>query len=125
MPVWATIGVEKGVGCVIVTLDGSAMISVLATATITTGDDVGTTLISIWPKGLQISSIDTDGAAGSKTIIRNSSLTGPRLSPAVWDNVSGGNLTKYFTDGRWYKPYIKHSEQTTDNGTIITFSFKN
>lgn len=123
-PCLATIGVEKGVGCIIVTMDGTNDFSYSA-ATITTGDDVGTTLVSIWPKGLQISAIDVDTSSGAKIVIRNSSLTGPRIPPSIWDNVLGGNMTRYFIDGRWYLPYIKHSDQITDAGAIITFSFSN
>ena len=48
VPAWATLGVELGYGYVTVTLDGSASFD-FQTATITTGLNIGSTLISIYP----------------------------------------------------------------------------
>lgn len=124
LPAWAAIAVEGGYGYITVTLDGSNDFN-WSTATITTGVGSGAALTTLFPKGLQINTIDVFGsAAGAKTIIRDGSLTGQKIPPVVWYTVDGSPQVQYYL-GRWYQPCIKHSDQTSDNGTIVTFSYNN
>jgi len=117
------IAVEEGYGYLTITLDGTNSFA-WDTATVTTGNNSGSALATLYPNGLKLTGITVyPGAVGSKTVVRDRSATGTVIPP-FWYSVDGGPQGWPYL-GRFYKPYITHTDQTSDSGTKVSFFFEN